>query len=160
MTLGVTCIFSHVVRGPYVRKIHEKLNIYCSGKRPRWNLFGTVCTPTSLWRKEKRKSNTRSHQGNKTSDNNTTPPISDKSNKKSDKNNLNNSQANSSPKQVCDTKTNVTVNDKDVISDEHENTKDDPVIEKSSKQRDSVGLDRNNKEPPLPPPIFITQRKL
>ena len=40
----------------------------------------------------------------------------------------------------------MTVTDKDVICDEHENTKDDPVIEKSSKQRDSVSLDKNNKE--------------
>ncbi len=36
--------------------------------------------------------------------------------------------------------------DKDVISDEHENTKGDPVIDKSSKQKDPVSLDKNSKE--------------
>ncbi len=51
---------------------------------------------------------------------------------------------NSTPKQVCDTKTKVTVTDKDVICDEHENTKDDPVIEKV--QSDPVSLDKHNKE--------------
>jgi len=116
---------------------------YGTGKRPRWNLFGTVRTPTSVWRKQKRKSNPRSQQGKTPSD---TTPISDKYNKKSGRNNLNNSQVNSIPKQVCDTKTKVTVTDKDVICDEHENTKDDPVIEKSSVQSDPVSLDKHNKE--------------